>query len=115
MPQLSGARTLEVARKEGTMTGPTTGHHAGRMGTHLPRALGNPEVRVALVVAACLLAEAIVAKNVLDVTLDPLVQIAPMWVFLVYIWIGRRDRVTELTMMATAVLMTVAILVLYAL
>jgi hypothetical protein len=36
-------------------------------------------------------------------------------VFLVYTWIGRRDRVTELTMMATAVLMTVATLVLYAL
>jgi hypothetical protein len=91
------------------------GQHTRQAGTRLPRALRNSEVRVALVVAACLLAEAIVAKNLLEVTLDPLVQMAPIWVFLVYTWTGRRDRVAELTMMATAVIVTTATLVLYAL
>jgi hypothetical protein len=40
---------------------------------------------------------------------------APIWVFLVYTCTGRRDRVAELTMMATAVIVTTATLVLYAL
>jgi hypothetical protein len=70
---------------------------------------------VALVVAACLLVEAIAAKNVLGVALDPFVQLAPMWVFLVYTWQGQRDRVAELAFMTAAVFVTVATLVVYAL
>jgi hypothetical protein len=77
--------------------------------------LQDSEVRVALVVAACLLAEAVVAKNVLDVHLDAMSQLAAMWVWLVYSWSGRRDRASELGAMAVAVLVTVAVLVLYAL
>jgi hypothetical protein len=97
------------------MTAPGFDQHRGEAGGRLPRALRESEVRVALVVAACLLLEAIVAKNVLDVRLDPLVQIAPMRIFLVYTWQERRDRVAELVTMATAVVATAAILVVYAL
>jgi hypothetical protein len=106
--------TLRVARKEVLMTVSRPSAARGGHGGRLPRALRESEVRVALVVAACLLVEAIVAKNVLDVTLDPLVQIAPMWVFLVYTWQERRDRVAELATMAAAVVATAAILVVYA-
>jgi hypothetical protein len=49
------------------------------------------------------------------VRLDPLAQIAPIWVFLVYTWQERRDRVAELAMMAASVFVTVATLVVYAL
>lgn len=103
------------------MSAPSAGEHPGGTGarlrrhSRLRRALKDSQVRVALVVATCLLVEAIVAKNVLEVKLDPIAQIAPMWVFLVYTWLGRRDRVAELAMMATAVFVTAATLVVYAL
>jgi hypothetical protein len=76
--------------------------------------LQAPEVRVALVAAACLLVEAVLAKNVLDVQLDAFSQLAGMWVWLVYVLVGRRDRVAELAAMAAAVFATVAVLVVYA-
>jgi hypothetical protein len=97
------------------MTAPGFGEHGRPGGRRLPRALQSSEVRVALVIAVCLLVEAIVAKNVLDVTLDPLVQLAPIWVFLAYTWQERRDRVAELATMATAVVATAGILVVSAL
>jgi hypothetical protein len=97
------------------MAAPGLGEQPGGIGGRVSRALRESEVRVALVVAACLLVEAIVAKNVLDVRLDPLAQIAPIWVFLVYTWQERRDRVAELAMMAASVFVTVATLVVYAL
>lgn len=47
---------------------------------------------MALVAAACLLAEAVIAKNVLDVDLDVMSQFAPMWTFIVFQAGGLRDR-----------------------
>lgn len=75
----------------------------------------DPQVRVALVTAACLLVQAIVAKNVLDVELGFLSQFAPFWVFVAYLVTGLRDRASELAFTVAVVLTTVAVLVLYAL
>jgi len=77
------------------------------------RALKDQEVRVALVVAACLLGEAALAKNVLDVKLDPITQLAAMWVWVAYSLLARRDRFVELATMASAVVATAAALVVY--
>ena len=79
------------------------------------RRLGDPQVRVALVTAVCLLAQAVIAKNVLDVELDFMSQFAPMWVFIAYQVSGLRDRTSEIAFTIAIVLVTVAVLVLYAL
>lgn len=76
--------------------------------------LGDPQLRVALVTAACLLAEAVIAKNVLDTELDFMSQTAPMWVFIAYLVSGSRSRASEIAFMVTIVLVTVAVLVMYA-
>jgi hypothetical protein len=76
--------------------------------------LGDPQVRVALVTAAALLVQAVVAKNVLDVELDFVSQFGALWVFLVFLLTGKRDRVSELGTDAVIVLVTVAVLGLYA-
>jgi len=78
------------------------------------RRLGDPQVRVALVTAVCLLAQAVVAKNVLDVELDFMSQTAPMWVFIAYLVSGLRDRTSEIAFAIAIVLVTVAVLVLHA-
>ncbi len=97
------------------MSTPTTGHSPGALHRlHLPGVLQHSEVRVALIAAACLLAEAVIAKNVLDVHLDVLSQLAAMWVWLAYTLIGRRDRTAELAAMCAAVLATAAVLLVYA-
>ena len=77
--------------------------------------IDDPQVRVALVTAVCLLVEAVVAKNVLDVELGVLSQLAPFWIFVAYLVTGRRDRASELAFIAAVVLTTAAVLVLYAL
>ena len=77
------------------------------------RQLNDPPVRVALVAAVCLLVEAVIAKNVLDVKLDFMSQTAPMWIFIVYLLSGLRDRTSEIAFMIAIVLATAAILVLY--
>lgn len=74
----------------------------------------DPQVRVALVAAACLLVQAVVAKNVLDVELDFVSQFAALWIFIGYQFSGFRNRSTEIAFMAVMVLATAAILVLYA-
>ncbi len=74
----------------------------------------EPEVAVALVAAVCLLVEAVVAKNVIDVELDVVSQSAPMWIFVAYLVSGLRDRTSELAFIVATVLATAAILVLYA-
>jgi hypothetical protein len=76
--------------------------------------LGDPQLRVALVTAAALLVPAVVAKNVLDVELDFVSHFGALWVFLVFLWSGKRDRVSELGTDAVIVLVTVAVLALYA-
>ncbi len=57
-----------------------------------PRAGRSPRIdregRLGLVVAGCLLAEAVVAKNVLEVELDPFSQFAAMWAYLHTCWPG---------------------------
>ena len=78
------------------------------------RQLNDPQVRVALVAAVCLLVEAVVAKNVLDVKLDIMSQLAPMWIFIVFQLSGLRDRRSEVSFIIAIVLVTAAILVLYA-
>ena len=69
---------------------------------------------MALVAAACLLVQAVIAKNVLDVELDFVSQFAALWIFIAYQLSGRRDRASEIAFMIVIVLVTVAILILYA-
>jgi hypothetical protein len=75
----------------------------------------DPQTRVALVTAVCLLVEAVVAKNVLDVELGFISQLAPFWVFVAFLVTGLRDRTSELAFTVAVVLTTIAVLVLYAL
>ena len=77
-------------------------------------ALGDAQVRVALVTAVALMVQAVLAKNVLDVELDFISQYAALWVFIVFELSGRRDRLAELATAAVIVLVTAAILILYA-
>jgi hypothetical protein len=78
------------------------------------RQIHDPQVVVSLVAAACLLVEAIVAKNVIDVELDFFSQLVPMWIFIAYLVSGLRDRTSEIAFSAVIIVATAAILVLYA-
>ena len=78
------------------------------------RQVGDPLVTVALVAAACLLIEAVIAKNVIDVELDFFSQFAPMWIFIAYLVSGLRDRMSEIAFIAAIVLGTAAALAFYA-
>jgi hypothetical protein len=78
------------------------------------RQIRDPQVMVSLVAAACLLVEAVIAKNVIDVELDFFSQLAPMWIFIAYLVSGLRDRTSEIAFIAVIILATAAILVLYA-
>lgn len=78
------------------------------------RQIRDPQVMVSLVAGACLLAEAVIAKNVIDVELDFVSQFAPMWIFIAYLVSGLRDRTSELAFITMIILATAAILVLYA-
>ena len=69
---------------------------------------------VALVAAVCLLVEAVIAKNVIDVELDFFTQFAPMWIFIAYLVSGLHDRASEIAFIAVIILATAAVLVLYA-
>jgi hypothetical protein len=77
--------------------------------------LDDPQVRVALVTAICLLVEAVVAKNVLDVEVGYVGQFAPLWIFVGYLVSGLRDRTSEISFTVAVILTTVAVLVWYAL
>ena len=79
------------------------------------RQIGDPLVVVSLVAAGCLLVEAVVAKNVIDVELDFFSQLVPLWIFIAYLVSGLRDRTSEIAFIAVIVLATAAVLVLYAL
>lgn len=89
-------------------------HRPGR-GPAWRRRLDDPQVRVALVTAVCLLAQAVIAENVLDAELDVMSQTGPMWVFIAYLVSGLRDRTSEVAFTIAIVLVTAAILVLHAL
>jgi hypothetical protein len=68
-----------------------------------------------LVVAACLLVQAVAAEEVLDVRLDYFTQLAALWVFIAYLVTDRHDKSTARWFSLTAVLVTAAVLGLYAL
>ena len=68
-----------------------------------------------MLTAVCLLAEAVIAKNVLDVRLDPVSQIAPFWVYLFAVVGEEMTPRAERLAAAAIVAVTVAVLVLYAL
>jgi hypothetical protein len=78
------------------------------------RQIRDPQVVVSLVAAACLLVEAVIAKNVIDVELDFFSQFVPVWIFIAYVVSGVRDRTSEIAFIAVIVLATAAVLVLYA-
>lgn len=91
----------------------TPPHHAP---PHRLRALlENSQLRVAVLTAAALLVEVVVAKNVLDVEMNFFSMLAPFWVFTVYQVSGRRDRTSELVALIAIVLVTAAVLLVYAL
>ena len=78
------------------------------------RQVRDPQVTVSLVAAACVLVEAVVAKNVIDVELDFFIQLAPIWIFIAYLVSGLHDRTSEIAFIAVIILATAGILVLYA-
>ena len=85
---------------------PTDGGASPRVG---------PEVLLSLVVAACLLVAAVVAKNVLEVELDFFSQFVALWVYIAYLVTGLRDRESSIAFAFAAIGATAAVLVLYAL
>ena len=82
---------------------------------HIPAWAVSYDVRVSLVVAACLLVQAVVAKEVLDVRLDYFSQFAALWVYIAYVVTDRHDKSSAKWFSLTAVLVTAAVLGLYAL
>ena len=50
------------------------------------------EIKVSLVTAACIMAMAVVTKNVLNVQLDFVSQYAPSWMFIVYILTSQQSK-----------------------
>ena len=87
----------------------TNGRHR-----HAPRAW-PVELRIAAVVAACLIVEAIVAKNVMDVTVNIVAFLAPLWVFAVSQAWPTKDKTFETATMILAVTATAGVLIFYAL
>jgi hypothetical protein len=83
--------------------------------THTRAWAANCDVRLSFVVAACLLVEAVVAKEVLDVSLDYLSQMAALWVFIAYLVTGRHGKSTARAFGLAAVAVTAAVLGIYAL
>jgi hypothetical protein len=81
----------------------------------ISRALGDSQVRVALLAAVALMVEAVLAKNVLDVRLDVISQFAAMWIFVAFQLSGRRDRLAELAADVALVVATAVVILVYAL
>jgi hypothetical protein len=77
-------------------------------------ALRTPQIRIAVVVTACLIVEAIVAKNVLDVTTNIVAFLAPLWVFAVSQAWPTKDKVFEIATMLLAIGATAGVLIFYA-
>ena len=77
------------------------------------------EVKVSLVTAACILALAVISKNVIHAELDFISQYAPLWMFIIYLITRQRaeksrsGRNTLLWSLAI-VLITALVLVVYA-
>ena len=88
--------------------------HLPHGGTSWRHQIREPQVMVSFVAGACLLVEAVIAKNVIDVELDLFSQFAAMWIFVAYLVSGLRDRASELAFIAVIILATAAVLVFYA-
>ena len=73
------------------------------------------EVRIAAVVAACLIVEAIVVKNVMGVTVNIVAFLAPLWVFAVSLAWPTKDKTFEIATMLVAAGATAGVLIFYAL
>jgi hypothetical protein len=73
-----------------------------------------PQIRIAAVVAACLIVEAIVAKNVLDVTVNIVAFLAPLWVLAVSLAWPTEDKAFEIATMVLAIGATAGVLIFYA-
>ena len=86
-------------------------HHRHR---YAPRAW-PPQIRIAAIVAACLIVEAVVAKNVMDVTVDIVAFLAPLWVFAVSQAWPTKDKTFEIATMLLAICATAGVLIFYAL
>lgn len=80
----------------------------------MPRPLQDPLLRVAVLTALVLIAQAVIAKNVLDVQLDAFTQTAALWVFIVYALTNDRGRTAELGADLVVILVAAAVLTLYA-
>jgi hypothetical protein len=73
------------------------------------------QIRIAVVVAVCLIAEAIVVKHVMDVTVNIVAFLAPLWVFAVsQAWLTK-DKAFEIATMLLAIGTTAGVLIFYAL
>jgi hypothetical protein len=81
----------------------------------LPDALENPQLHVGLLTAVALLVEISLTMFVLDVYPSLFVLLGPLWVFSVYKVSGRRDRTSEVLTSIAVVLVTAAVLLMYAL
>jgi hypothetical protein len=89
----------------------TRKHHRHR---YAPRTW-QPQIRIAAVVAACLVVEAIVAKNIMDVTVNIVALLAPLWVFAVSQAWPTKDKAFEIATMLLAIGATAGVLIFYAL
>ena len=77
--------------------------------------LGDPLVRIELLALFAIVTEFVLAKKVLDVNLNFLALLAPMWVFVAFKVSGRRDRRTEIASAVAMVVATAVVLLAYAL
>ena len=89
-----------------------TGTHSRRVQS--PRTW-PPQIRIAIVVAACLIVEAIVAKNVMHVKVNIVALLAPLWVFAVSQAWPTKDKASEIATMTLAIGVAAGVLVFYAL
>ena len=77
------------------------------------------ELKIALVTAICILGLSVVSKYVINVELDFIAQYGPVWMFIVYVITKERQKKSNICCTAlfwslTIILVTVAILVIYA-
>lgn len=61
------------------------------------------------------MAQAVIAKNILDVELDFVSQFAALWVFVGFLASGKRGRAAELSTALAVVVVVTAVLFLHAL
>jgi hypothetical protein len=109
-PKRSAARKFLEVREEVQVS---QFAHAGSR--HRPSGTWRPELRIAIVVAACLVVEAVVAKNIMDVTVNIVAFLAPLWVFAVSQAWPTKDKAFEIATMIFAIASTAGVLAFYAL